>query len=348
MNPLEKPVTKKYFSLEDIEKAEAEKLSQPSEGSKDWFPIPNEGEVNFNSRINIEDIRITEEYLRRVYQYFDKALEEFTGFNEPRCKGFVVALSGGLDSAILAKILRDYCHIRGKELKIVIMGTDEEDVSVDKYQGTPAEWIDIQFARNMCRDLGLKYEYFNIKDDLDVLQKRYRTPWAISGQRPRVRANHLYALAEESDLISVGSTNGTEFILAAFSTGGPAGNIAPIIDLYKSEVYAIARDIGVPDYILKRKPLVSEMNVADYSLYGGGKIDCTVLDPILRRLWYKKETPKEVAAALGHSERWINDINEKRIKGETCRRGYRGFIINRPFTTDTSEPNLIIDRSYFI
>jgi len=64
-------------------------------------------------------------------------------------------------------------------------------------------------------------------------------------------------MAEEYDTIAVGSTNGSEYILAAFSSGGPAGNIAPIIDLYKSEVYAVARDIGVPSYIQARSPLIS-------------------------------------------------------------------------------------------
>src|SRR5690606_23099946 len=107
-----------------------------------------------------------------------------------------------------------------------------------------------------------------------------------------------------NDLISVGSTNGSEFILTAFSTGGPAGDIAPLIDLYKTEVYAVARDIGVPDYIRKRKPLVSEMNIDDYALYGGKGIDSTLMDPILRRLWYKGQTPRKVASELGHSERW--------------------------------------------
>jgi NAD+ synthase len=275
-------------------------------------------------------------------------VDDVTGFSKAKCDGFVVALSGGLDSAVITRLLQRYCDQRGTELKIAIMGEGNHDTSVENYQGTPAEWVDIQYAKLMCTKLGIKFEYLDISEDLKALRRRYTTNWAKAGQKPRVRANHLYAMAEEHDLISVGATNASEFILAAFSTGGPAGNIAPLADLYKTEVYAIARDIGMPKYIQERKSLISELNIADYSLYGGGMVDSTIIDPIIRRLWFKKQEPKQIAKELGHSERWIADINEKRIKGETCRRNYKGLIINRGYKFKDIKPDLVIDRSYFI
>lgn len=276
------------YTAEEINEVEQNMLSQPSSDTTLWFPMPLEGEVNFNARIDINAIQITQQYVEALDIYLDNALLDFTGFSQEKCEGFVVALSGGLDSAVLARLFQRYCYIKGKQLKIVIMGEGQEDTKAELYTGTPAEWIDIQYARLMCTDLDLPYEYLDITEDINVLRSRYSTSWARSGQRPRLRANHLYAMAEENDLISVGSTNGSELILAAFSTGGPAGNIAPIIDLYKTEVYSIARDIGVPTYIQNRKPLISELNMADYSLYGGGTVDSTIIDPIIRRLWFKK------------------------------------------------------------
>lgn len=89
------------------------------------------------------------------------------------------------------------------------------------------------------------------------------------------------------------------------------------------------------------------MNLTDYSLYGGGTVDSTLIDPIIRRLWFQKQKPTQVAKELGHGKRWITDINEKRIKGETCRRSYEGFIINRIVKFKDVQPNLTIDRSYF-
>lgn len=337
----------KIFTAVEIATVEATKLNAPNKDTELWFPIPREGEVNHNARIDVSKIQMTDKYLGSLYKYLDKALVDFTGFSQPKCDGFVVALSGGLDSAVITKIFADYTEDRGIKLKTIIMGQGDSNVQVDQYKGTPAEWIDIQYAKLMCKDLGLDYDYLDISRDLEALTQGYQTSWAKGGLRPRIRANHLYTMAEEHDLIAVGSTNGSEYILVAFSTGGPAGNIAPLADLYKTEVYAVARDIGVPDYIQTRKPLISELNLADYSLYGGGTVDSTLIDPIIRRLWFQKQKPAQVARELGHSKRWITDIDEKRIKGETCRRNYEGFIINRTVKFKDIKPNLTIDRSYF-
>lgn len=322
-------------------------LTSPTKDALLWFPIPKEGQVNFNSRIHIEDIHIADTYVEALDKYLDNALDQFTGYSKQRCDGFVVALSGGLDSAVNAKLLHDYTQKRGKKLKLLIMGQGNPDVTAEEYKGTPAEWIDIQYAKRMCEDLQLPYTYIDIADEYHAASKSYTTSWAKSSQLPRIRANHLYSVAEEHDLIPVGSTNGSELILVAFATGGPAGSIAPLIDLYKSEVYALARDIGVPEYIQKRKPLISELNIDDYSLYGGGDVDSTIVDPIIRRLWFQKQSPEEVARALGHDVEWVRDIDNKRIKGESSRRGHRPFVINRSLKVPDLDPDLKIDRSYF-
>lgn len=348
--PLNKENNKtRIFEIEKIQQTQKELLSKPSAEASMWFPIPKVGEVNYESKIDISQIQITEQYVGVLDQYLDKALEDFTGFSKHKCDGFVVALSGGLDSAVVARLLQNYCSKRDKKLEIIIIGRGSHNVDAKYYPGAPAEWIDIQYAKNMCNDLGLNYKYIDINSQYKLMTENYKTEWAKSSAIPQIRAMHLNSQATENDLISAGSTNGTEFILAAFSTGGPAGNIAPLIDLYKSEVYAVARDIGVPQYIINRKPLISELNLADYSLYGDQQgVDATILDPILRRLWYHKQSPEEVAQVLGHGVDWIKDIHEKRIIGESCRRGYKPLVINRPFGQEIVEPDLIIDRSYFM
>ncbi len=331
-----------------LQNAERTKLASPSSETSTWFPIPNEREVNFNSRVRVENIHITEAYVKALFSYLDKSLVDFTGFSKPKCDGFVVALSGGLDSAVITRLLQGYSKQKGTELKTVIMGQGNPNVNVEDYKGTPAEWVDIQYAKQMCSDLKLNYDYIDIGDQYEASRKPYRKIWSRSSQLPRIRANNLYSMAEENDLISVGSTNGSEYILAAYSIGGPAGNIAPLSDLYKVEVYALARDIGVPNYIQQRKPLVSELNIADSSHYGGDRVDATIIDPIIRRLWYQKQSPEKVAKELGHGARWVRDIDEKRIRGESCRRGYIPLLINRPLKMPDRKPKLVIDRSYFI
>jgi len=117
------------------------------------------------------------------------------------------------------------------------------------------------------------------------------------------------------------------------------------VDLYKTEVTALGREIGVPDYITQRDALISELNASEKSYYG---VDSTILDPILRRLWYHKQEPEQVARELGHSERWIREIKDKRIDGEAPRRFYKSILINRPVKSEDVEPDLVLDREYFL
>lgn len=323
-------------------------LKKVSAETSQWYPIPKAGEVNLGSAVRLDDIQITQVYLTAVYEYLDEALREFTGFSKHRCDGYVVALSGGIDSAMCARLLQNYCRQRNKSLRVLIMGQGPPTTNCRDYPGTPAEWMDVQFATLFCQDMGLEYDYIDIADEYAAARRYYRTSWAISSQLPRIRANHFYSAAEEHDLIPAGTTNGSEYILVAFSKGGPMGGVAPLLDLYKIEVYAIARDIGVPPYIVHRQPLISELNINDYSLYGGGQgVGAAILDPILRRLWALGETPGQVAAELGHAERWIRDIYEKRIIGESCRRGFKSFVIGDQDSQKKSA-NIQIDRGYFI
>lgn len=348
------------LSPKQIREIEKKYLDKPSAETQLWFPNPQQNSVNLKSRIKVEDIQITQQYEHALEQYLNEAIESSMAFTgEARsCEGFTVALSGGIDSAVCARLLQRYCQKQDKILKIIIMGCDYHTKEIEDYEGKPAEWIDIQYAKKMCKDLGLEYTFFDIGQDYktqcshyDRLQKlnpNFQADWVKSGLLPRIRANHLYTFAEANNQISVGSTNGSEFILSAFSVGGPAGQIAPLIDLYKSEVYAVARDIDVPQYIIDRKPLISELNLADNSLYGEAEgVDCTIMDPILRRLWFLKQTPEQVAEELGHSLQWIKDIYDKRIIGESFRRGFKPFTINRGFSS-SAQPDLKIDRSYFV
>lgn len=175
----------KVFTASEILAVEATRLNAPGKDTELWFPIPCEGEVNHNARIDVSKIQITDKYLESLYKYLDKALVDFTGFSQPKCDGFVVALSGGLDSAVSTKILADYTKDHGSKLKIIIMGQGDSNVQVDQYKGTPAEWIDIQYAKLMCKDLGLDYDYLDISRDLTALTQGYQTSWARSGLRPR-------------------------------------------------------------------------------------------------------------------------------------------------------------------
>lgn len=328
-----------YYPIEYLSDIESN-LDLPNEWILKWFPLASSNDVNYDSRVNIDNIRLPQELFAAYNKYFQNTISEFFGYSQEACSGYVVWLSWGIDSAVVLRLIQNSWI----PVTPIIMGQWDHNVPLCEYSGTRAEWLDIQYAKNVCKDLGLHFQYIDLSQImLSFLEVFKSESWVASGISPRVRSSVLYTFADSNNLIAAWTINGTEYILAAYSVWWPAGHISPIIDLYKSEVYALASAIWVPDYISKRKPLISELDVQDNSLYG---VDCTILDPILRRLWFQKMTPEEISQELGHSCEWINRIKKLRIDGEQCRRTPPSFIVNRHLDIKVT-PTITIDRSHF-
>lgn len=135
----------------------------------------------------------------------------------------------------------------------------------DKGEMNDVEYQDIMYAIKSAEDIRLDYEYLDISEFVNTAYDLFPAsqPWELSGILPRIRSSLLLQAADNANAICAGSTNGTEFLLAAFTVGGPAGHFAPLVDFYKSEVYKIGEILGVPDYIRDRKPAISELGIYD-------------------------------------------------------------------------------------
>ena len=66
---------------------------------------------------------------------------------------------------------------------------------------------------------------------------------------------HLYAEAEQYNLLVAGTTNRTEFILGDYCKYGDGGtDIEPLTHLYKNQIYQIAEQLKVIPEIINRTP----------------------------------------------------------------------------------------------
>ena len=66
---------------------------------------------------------------------------------------------------------------------------------------------------------------------------------------------HLYAEAERRNLLVVGTTNRTEFILGDFCKYGDGGtDIEPLTNLYKNQIYQLSEYLEVIPEIINRQP----------------------------------------------------------------------------------------------
>ncbi len=71
----------------------------------------------------------------------------------------------------------------------------------------------------------------------------------------RVRMIILFDLAKKNNALVVGTENKTEHLLGYFTRfGDAASDIEPIVHLYKTQVYQLAKYLGVPEKIIRQKP----------------------------------------------------------------------------------------------
>ena len=102
-----------------------------------------------------------------------------------------------------------------------------------------------------------------------------------------------------------------EFVL------GGGGELAPLSSMYKSQVYDLAEILGVPKFVIDRRPINSTFGNDKVLTYfsevpmGFTARDAyNVLDPSLYLVYRKKYTPKMLVKELGHSQEFSEKIHD--------------------------------------
>ena len=112
---------------------------------------------------------------------------------------------------------------------------------------------------------------------------------------------YLYRFAEAANYLVCGTTNRTESVQGFFVKYGDGGvDIEPIEGLYKTQVYQLARSVGVSDVVLKRPPTPDtfSMGVTDEEFYF--RIPYDKLD-VLLYAWENHVPISDVCSTLGLS-----------------------------------------------
>jgi len=96
--------------------------------------------------------------------------------------------------------------------------------------------------------------------DGEIKKKRlnlagFRTITSFANIKIRARMLHLYAEAERRNLLVIGTTNRTEFILGDFCKYGDGGtDIEPLTYLYKNQIYQLSDYLEIIPEIINRQP----------------------------------------------------------------------------------------------
>ena len=170
------------------------------------------------------------EYLR---ENFKKA-----GFSKA-----VLGLSGGIDSALVAYLLRDAL---GKENILAIMMP---------YKSSNPD--SLNHAKLVIEDLKINSKTIEITDMIDAYFKNEKEASSLrmGNKMARERMSILFDYSSKENALVVGTSNKTEIYLG-YSTqfGDSACALNPIGDLYKTNIWDLSRYLKIPNELIEKKP----------------------------------------------------------------------------------------------
>lgn len=176
---------------------------------------------------------------RRLVAFLRSYLQDARG------QGFVIGLSGGIDSAVVAALAA-------------------EAVGPDKVLGLimPHETSNPQDARDgevVARHLHMRTELVEITGIVKAVENSchaHRLEGLVAANvRPRARMTVLYAHAAALDRLVLGTGNKSELLTGYFTKWGDgAADVYPIGDLYKTQVWELARELALPAAIVDKAP----------------------------------------------------------------------------------------------
>ena len=210
-----------------------------------------------------------------------------------RKMGFTKAIlgaSGGIDSAVVQVLA---VHALGKEnVRVLLM---------------PSEYSSghsVTDAEELSKNLGNEYDILPIKGVydafLDTLKPVFQNlPFGIAEEniQSRSRGNLLMAVANKFNFILLNTSNKSE-LATGYGTlyGDMAGGLSVLGDLYKMQVYALAKYLNrngeiIPDHILT-KPPSAELRPGQKD--SDSLPDYSILDKVLYQYIELRQGPREI------------------------------------------------------
>jgi len=182
------------------------------------------------------------------YKFIADQIQEWIA---EKCKNFnggVIGISGGIDSAVSAA------------LAVRALGTDKVlalsmpyskikiPVPLDKYTDAMIKYLNLESTFKIIN-------IFDAVKSFEFCDGNSSDKITLGNTMARARMILLYRHANRLNKLVIGTTNRTEAIIGYYTKWGDgAVDIEPIEALHKTEVWELAKYLGIPQIVIDRAP----------------------------------------------------------------------------------------------
>lgn len=233
----------------------------------------------------------------KIINFINKSIKESS------LKGAVVAVSGGLDSAVTLSLTVNALGPKN----VTVLHLPERDI-------TPKQ--DTMDVMLHCKMLNLTCNTLDITSILHVMQHKlpkitYNHRTCFGNIKARTRMTLVYFYANACGKMVIGTSNKTELLTGFFTKYGDGGvDLLPLGDLFKTQIRQLARYLNLPQNIIDKPPSPGFFpGQTDEEELG---LDYSTIDKILYS-WEQRYSNEEISKKLNLNIAIIRSI-EKRVK----------------------------------
>ncbi len=175
----------------------------------------------------------------------NKIISELKDYvNKYGIKCFIIGISGGIDSALV------YAMLNETNIKVIGVFLDIDNTKLDK-----------ECVQELEEQFNTTFLKYNLQDECNALSNKLKlskNSMTKANLKSRLRANVLYAIANENNGLVVGTSNADELLVGYYTKfGDSACDISLLSSFTKKEIYELSKNYNLPASIISRKPTAS-------------------------------------------------------------------------------------------